>query len=75
MVPSLVDLVVVPLVLAGTIFWIRMIIECATKEPSLGNDKLIWILIIIFTYWIGALIYYFVRRPQRIAQSRQFTPL
>jgi hypothetical protein len=44
-----------------------MIGECATKEPAEGNDKLIWILIIVLTHWIGALIY-FVRRPQRIAQ-------
>jgi Phospholipase_D-nuclease N-terminal len=53
---------------AGTVFWIWMIVECATKEPSQGNEKIVWILVIIFTHWIGALIYYFVRRPQRIAQ-------
>jgi hypothetical protein len=52
---------------AGTVFWVAMIIECATKESNRDN-KLIWILIIIFTHWIGALIYYLVRRPQRIAE-------
>jgi hypothetical protein len=36
-----------------------------TKEPSAGNDKVIWILVIIFAHWIGALIYYLVRRPER----------
>lgn len=61
----------VALAVAGTVFWILMIIECATKEPPYGNEKLTWILIIIFTHWIGALIYYVVRRPQRIAQLRQ----
>jgi hypothetical protein len=71
MIGSLFFLTFVGFVLAGTVFWILMIVECATKEPSYGNDKLIWILIIIFTHWIGALIYYFVRRPQRIAQVRQ----
>ena len=54
--------------IGGTIFWVLMIIECATKESSQGNNKLIWILIIIFTHWIGALVYYLVRRPQRIAE-------
>ena len=54
--------------LAASVFWVWMIIDCATKEPAEGNDKLIWILIIVFTHWVGALIYYFVRRPQRIAQ-------
>jgi hypothetical protein len=54
--------------IGGTVFWVIMIIECATKESSQGNTKLIWILIIVLTHWIGALIYYFVRRPQRIAE-------
>ena len=48
-----------------TIFWIWMLIDCVTKEPSEGNDKLIWVLIIVLTGWIGALIYLLVRRPQR----------
>jgi hypothetical protein len=52
----------------GTILWIWMIVDCATKEPSEGNDKLIWILIIVLTHWIGALIYLLVRRPKRIEQ-------
>ena len=56
------------LVLGASVFWVFMIIECATKERASGNEKLVWILIIIFTHWIGALIYYFVRRPQRIAE-------
>ena len=50
----------------ATIFWVWMIIDCATKEPSEGNDKIIWILVIVFTHLIGALIYYFFRRPERI---------
>ena len=54
--------------IGGTIFWIWMIVDCANKEPSEGNDKLIWILIIVLTHWIGALIYLLVRRPQRIEQ-------
>jgi hypothetical protein len=56
------------LAMASTYFWVVMIIECATKESNAGNDKVIWILIIIFTHWVGALLYYFVRRPQRIAE-------
>ena len=53
----------------GTIFWIWMLIDCATKEPSTGNDKIVWIVIIALTHWIGAAIYFFVRRPQRIAET------
>ena len=56
------------LAVTALMFWISMIVECATKEPSQGNDKIVWIMIIIFAQLIGALIYYFIRRPQRIAQ-------
>ena len=52
----------------GTILWIWMIVECATREKSEGNDKIVWILVIVFTHWIGALIYLLVRRPQRIRE-------
>ena len=53
----------------GTVFWIWMLIEAATKEPSTGNDKVVWILIIALTHLVGAAIYFFVRRPQRIAAT------
>ena len=49
-----------------TALWIWMLIECATNEPSEGNEKIIWILVIVLTHWIGALIYLLARRPQRI---------
>lgn len=54
--------------IGGTALWIWMLIDCATKEPDQGNDKLVWILVIVLTHWIGALIYLIVRRPKRIEQ-------
>lgn len=63
--PLLLMLVILPVMVLATAFWIWMLVDCATKEPSQGNDKLIWILVIIFTHWLGALIYFFVRRPER----------
>ncbi len=54
--------------IGGTVLWVWMIIDCATKEPSEGNDKLIWLLIILLTHLLGALIYLLVRRPQRIRE-------
>ena len=50
----------------GTVFWVWMLIECITKEPSEGNDKLIWALVIILLHLFGAALYFFVRRPTRI---------
>ena len=54
--------------IAGFVFWLWALVDCATNEPSQGNEKIVWILIIVFTHWIGALIYVLVRRPKRIAQ-------
>lgn len=47
-------------------FWLWMLIEVLTKEPPEGNDRLIWLLVVILTNWIGAQIYFFLRRPERI---------
>jgi hypothetical protein len=49
-----------------TLFWVWAIIDCATKEPSDGNDKIVWILVIVFTHLIGAILYVLMRRPERI---------
>ena len=49
-----------------SIFWIWMIVDCATNEPGNNNDKVVWILVIVFTHIVGALIYFLIRRPERI---------
>ena len=54
--------------IGGTILWAWMLIDCATKEPSEGNDKVVWILIIVLTHLIGASIYLLARRPTRIRE-------
>ncbi len=56
----------------GTAFWIWMIVECATKERD--PDRLIWTIIIVFTHVIGAVIYFVIQRPKRIAYSRHLSP-
>ncbi len=49
-------------------FWLWMLADCATKESSEGNDKLVWTLIILFAWVFGAFIYWVYRQPQRIAE-------
>ena len=58
----------VVLSLAALGFWVWMLVDCVSNEPNEGNDKIVWILIIVLTGWIGGLVYYFARRPQRIAK-------
>ncbi|HTS16172.1 MAG TPA: PLD nuclease N-terminal domain-containing protein [Verrucomicrobiae bacterium] len=45
-------------------FWIWMIADCAQHEPP-GNDKIVWLLIVILLNWIGAVVYFFARRRDR----------
>ena len=52
----------------GTILWIWMLVECLTKESSEGNDKIVWLLVIFFLNSLGALVYFLVRRPKRMAE-------
>ena len=52
----------------ATIFWIWMVIDCAMNESNEGNDKIVWIIIILLTHLLGAIIYFVLRRPQRKAQ-------
>jgi hypothetical protein len=52
----------------GTVFWIWMLIDCATKESGQGNDRVVWVVVIALTHLLGALIYFFARRPTRIRE-------
>lgn len=61
-------LFVVPIVIAACAFWIWMLVECLTKEADAGNTKIAWLLAILLAHIVGALIYYFVRRPRRYAE-------
>ena len=55
--------------LLGSVLWIWMLVDCALHEPSQGNDKLVWVIIIAITHVVGALIYLLVRRPRRRAEQ------
>ena len=55
--------------LSAFLFWIWMIVDCAMNEPSEGNDKIVWILILVFTQLLGSLLYFFIRRPNAAAST------
>lgn len=57
--------ILIVLSLLLTALWVWMLVDCLVNEPSEGNQKLVWVIVIIFTNWLGALIYLFFRRPQR----------
>lgn len=50
--------------IAGTIFWIFMIVDCAKREFKNDNDKVVWIILLALTHLLGATIYYFAVKKQ-----------
>ena len=41
-------------------FWIWMLIDCLKRNFKKDNDKIVWVLVIVFLSVLGASIYYFV---------------
>ncbi len=48
--------------IAGTAFWIWMLVDCATNKRLKDSERIGWLLAIIFTHLLGALIYFFAAR-------------
>ncbi|MCK4850080.1 MAG: PLDc N-terminal domain-containing protein [Phycisphaerae bacterium] len=76
-------LIVIPvgiIALIALIFWIWMLIDCLTRDyrefgtlitSNKSADRLVWFLIILFTFIIGAIAYHISirRRPRSAEQS------
>jgi hypothetical protein len=64
--PGPIELVVIGalIVLGGAAFWIWMLVDCAVKERE-GADKIVWMLVILFANFVGALIYLFAKKLPR----------
>ena len=56
----------VALCIGLTIFWIVEVVDAARRVFPDQNTKLVWILVIVFTHGIGALLYYFVGKSQGV---------
>jgi hypothetical protein len=67
----LIILLIIPMSL-GFVTW--MIVDCIQKESPEGNDKLIWMLVILLAP-LGSLIYFFARKLTRPARPSSPPPL
>lgn len=52
-------------------FWIWMLVDCATNNYLQGNDKVVWVLVVVLVGWLGAIIYFFIAR-QAIARQKHY---
>jgi hypothetical protein len=50
--------------LAAFAFWIWMLIHAITNNGLTGTEKIVWVLVVLFLHFLGALIYFFVGRPK-----------
>ena len=58
-------LVVFALSILAFVFWILMLIDCVKRKFKEDTEKIIWVLVLIFTGIIGALIYYFIVKNKK----------
>jgi hypothetical protein len=57
------------LVLALFVFWIWMLVHAITNPGLRDVEKLIWVLVILFTHALGAIIYFFIGRPKKFTSG------
>ena len=51
-------------VILAFVFWIMMLVDCI-KNPGLSsNERIVWVLVIVFLNWLGALIYLLAGRKK-----------
>ncbi len=53
-----------------SIFWLWMLVDCITNASLRGVEKIIWLLVVIFLHFLGALLYFFIARGGRASAPR-----
>ena len=46
------------------IFWIWMLIDCIQNPRLSSNERIIWILVVVFLHVLGAFIYFLAGRKR-----------
>ncbi len=48
-------------------FWLWMLVDCLTRNRLAGSEKLVWVVALLFTHVVGALLYLVLVRLRRPA--------
>ena len=54
------------LVAVASIFWIFALIDCLQNPRLQGVEKLVWVLVILVSHVLGAIIYFAVGRERAV---------
>ena len=57
------------IIVGGTALWIWSLVDIARNEFRADTQKIFWVILVALTHFIGALIYPFVGRAQRVRVS------
>jgi hypothetical protein len=60
----LIWLLAIGLAIAAFVFWIVALVDCVRRDFPGPNDKVVWVLVIVFAHTLGAIIYWFAGRPR-----------
>jgi len=58
------------LALLTTAFWLWMLIDCLFNKSLRGTQKVLWLLLILFTHIIGAIVYIIIGRSKKNVVSQ-----
>jgi uncharacterized BrkB/YihY/UPF0761 family membrane protein len=53
------------------VFWLYMLIDCLRRDFKKDVDKLIWFLLLITTFFLGAVLYYFMIKTAKTKKRRR----
>jgi len=48
------------------IFWLWALIDILKSDFRDSSNKIVWLLVVFFLYGLGALLYYFIGRKQKV---------
>ena len=68
--PGPIELLIIALILLTQAFWVWMLVDCALYFSGGTKPKVIWIIFVALTNWVGALIYLLAVRSRRGLQAK-----
>ncbi len=62
------ELLILLVLLSGFVLWLIALVDILRNEFT-GNNKIVWLLTVVFVPLIGAIVYFFIGRKQRLARA------
>lgn len=51
---------IIAIAIAAFVFWLLMLIDCVKRDFKGENDKVVWVLLMIFLHILASILYYFI---------------